>query len=336
MLVDAGADVKLRSKIVTPTGGRGGPQPPTGGLNALVFAAREGAVDAAKVLLEAGADANQTSADGSSPMLVAIQNGHYSVAELLLNSGADPDLSNVKGWSPLYLTVKHRNIETGTIPVPNVAQATPFIYKLLEKGADPNVRSKANTEIRNGQRATWFSEAGATPFIRAALCGDVEIMKLLLRYGADPGLVTNDRSTALMAAAGVGYAEGFIQHRSVPETIEAMRLLLDLGADINAQNDGGLTALHGAAHKAVPGEIKLLLDWGARADIRDKGRTTYGNIPGGLLPLDWAEGVTVGVQSAIYHAEAVELITNYMKEQGIPIPERTRTLGGNAKVGNVK
>ena len=336
LLAEKGADVKVKSKVVTPTGGRGGPPIPTGGLSPLVFAAREGGLEAVKNLIAAGADPNQTTGDGSSAMLVAIQNGHYPVAEFLLNNGADPDLANAKGWSPLYLTVKHRNIETGTIPVPNVAQATPFIYKLLEKGADPNVRSKTNTEIRNGQRATWFNEAGATPFIRAALCGDIEIMKLLLRYGADPGLTTNDRSTALMAAAGVGYAEGFIQHRSVQETVASMQLLLDLGADINAQNEGGLTALHGAAHKAVVAEIKLLLDWGARADIRDRGKTTYGDIEGGLLPLDWAEGVTVGVQSAIYHKDAVEIITKYMTDQGIPIPARTRTLGGNAKVGNVK
>ena len=123
---------------------------------------------------------------------------------------------------------------------------------------------------------------------------------------------------------------------SVEETVAAMKLLLELGANVNAQNDGGLTALHGAAHKAALEEIKLLVDAGGRLDIHDKGKGTFQNVAEGLLPLDWAEGVTVGVQSAIYHADAVELITKLMNEQGLKIPPRTRTLGGNAKVGNVK
>jgi len=343
LLIDKGADVKAISKLDYAAAGRGGPdrqlaqgQPSAGGLTALVFAAREGALEAVKTLLAGGADPNQTAGEGSSAMLVAIQNGHYDVAEYLLNNGANPNIANNKGWSPLYLTVKNRNIETGTIPVPNTEQAYPFLLKLLAKGADPNVRSKGNTEIRNGQRATWFNEAGATPFMRAALCGDVEVMRLLLTHGADPGILTNDHSTALMAAAGVGYSEGFIHDRSVEETIAAMKLLLELGADVNAQNDGGLTALHGAAHKAALEEIKLLVENGARLDIHDKGKTTYGDIAGGLLPLDWAEGVTVGVQSAIYHADAVQLITKYMSERGIAVPERNRTKGGNAKIGNAK
>jgi uncharacterized protein len=343
LLVGRGADVKLTSKVdhLAPKGGvdkqlmQG--LPAAGGLPALVFAAREGAIDAVKALVAAGASANQTSADGSSPMLVAIQNGHYNIAEFLLNSGANPNIANEKGWSPLYLTVKNRNIETGTIPVPNTDQAFPFLLKLLAKGVDPNIRSKANTEIRNGQRATWFNEAGATPFIRAALCGDVEVMKLLLIQGADPNIATLDGTTPLMAAAGVGYSEGFIHDRSEEETLQAMKLILDLGADVNAKNAQGLTALHGAAHKAALGEIQLLVDHGADLMARDKpGNTRYGDATEGLLPLDWAEGVTVGVQSAIYHEDAVNLITKLMKERGLSLPDTKRTKGGNAKVGNTE
>ncbi len=302
----------------------------TGGVTPLVLAAREGALDAVRALYDAKADLNKTSGDGSSAMLVAIQNGHYDVANYLVEKGADVNLANEKGWNPLYLTVKHRNIETGTIPVPNQDQALDFIKVLLAHNVNVNARVNANTEIRNGQRATWLAEAGATPFLRAALCGDIEVMKMLVEHGADPNIATEDHTTPLMAAAGVGYSDGFIHDRSIPETIEAMKYILDLGANINAHNDAGLTALHGAAHKAALEEIQLLVDRGADLGAKDKGSKAFGQDSPGLLPLDWAQGVPVGVQSAIYHADAVDLITKLMKDKGIPIPNVTRTIGGNA------
>jgi ankyrin len=334
LLASGGADVNAQSLVNEPKKRYGvnykGTESHSGGMTSLVLAAREGALDSVEALVAAKADVNKLTGDGSSAMLVAIQNGHYDVARFLLEHGADPNLANEKGWNPLYLAVKHRNIETGTIPVPNANQALDFIKMLLDRGADTNLRLKANTEIRNGQRATWLNEAGATPFLRAALCGDIEVMKLLLAHGADPNIPTNDHTTPLMAAAGVGYSDGFIHDRSVEETIEAMRLILDLGADVNAANDQGLTALHGAAHKAALEEIQLLVDRGGNLAAKDKGSKAYGADTPGLLPLDWAQGVVVGVQSAIYHADAVELIAKLMKEKGIPIPTVTRTIGGNA------
>jgi uncharacterized protein len=301
----------------------------TGGTTPLVLAAREGALESVAALLAAKADPDKTAGDGSSAMLVAVQNGHYDVAKYLVDHGANINLANDNGWNPLYLAVKHRNIETGTIPVPNADQAMDFIKRLLDRGADVNQRLKANTEIRNGQRATWLNEAGATPFLRAALCGDIDVMKLLLAHGADPKITTDDHTTPLMAAAGVGFSDGFIHDRSVEETVQAMKLILDLGADVNATNDQGLTALHGAAHKAALEEIQLLVDRGANLAAKDR-YSSKALKPQGLLPLNWAEGVPVGVQSAIYHADAVELITKLMKEKGIPLPTLTRTVGGNA------
>ena len=338
LLVSHGADVGIRSIINEPKKRYGnnykGKDFSTGGVSALVFAAREGAVSSVEALVAAKADVNQQTGDGSTAMIVAIQNGHYDVARYLLDHGANPNLSNQKGWNPLYLAVKHRNIETGTIPVPNANQAMDFIKLLLDRGANPDLRVSSNTEIRNGQRATWLNEAGATPFLRAALCGDIEVMKLLLAHGADPKIPTDDHTTPLMAAAGVGYSEGFIHDRSEEETIDAMKLILDLGANVNDANDNGLTALHGAAHKASLAEINFLVAHGADLAVKDKGGSAsskdFGQKVDGLLPLDWAEGVTIGVQSAIYHADAVDLITRLMKEKGIPIPTRTRTIGGNA------
>jgi ankyrin repeat protein len=270
-------------------------------------------------------------------MVVAVQNGHYTVARYLVEKGADINKANEKGWTPLYLSVKHRNLETGTIPVPNQHESTDFIKLLLDRNVDVNARVGFNTEIRNGQRATWFEEDGATAFMRAALCGDIEMMRLLLAKGADPKIATADGTTALMAASGVGFTEGFIQYRSKEDSIAAVKLLLELNAaDVNAQNAGGLTALHGAAHRAALEEIKLLVAHGADLKIESKPAAKFGNSSFGLLPLDWALGVPVGVQSAIYHADAVELLTSLMKERNIPIPERHRTVGGNAAIAAKK
>jgi uncharacterized protein len=336
LLVEHGADVSVQSKKAEAKKQYGvvykvKEGSSAGGTTALVLAAREGAIESVKALLDAKADPNQTTGDKSSALLVAIQNGHYDVATYLVQHGADVNLANEKGWNPLYLAVKHRNIETGTIPVPHAEQAMDFIKLILDRGGvNVNARLSANTEIRNGQRATWLNEAGATPFLRAALCGDIEVMKLLLAHGADPKIDTEDHTTPLMAAAGVGFSDGFIHDRSVEETIEAMKLILDLGADINAANEQGLTALHGAAHKAALAEIQLLVDRGADLGAKDKGSKAFGQDTKGMLPLNWAEGVPVGVQSAIYHADAVELITKLMKDRGMPIPVLTRTVGGNA------
>src|SRR5688572_3123097 len=337
LLVAAGAEVNASSTVDEAKRRRGvvykqGENQHTGGVTPLVLAARQGNLQAVKALAEKGADLNKASGDGSTAMVVAIQNGHYDVARYLVEKGADINKANEKGWTPLYLSVKHRNLETGTIPVPNQHQAFDFIKLLLERDVDVNARIGFNTEIRNGQRATWFEEDGATAFVRAALCGDIEVMRMLLAKGADPTIKTTDGTTALMAAAGVGYTEGFIQYRSKEDSIAAVKLLLELGADVNAKNDGNMTALHGAAHRAALEEIKLLVAHGADLSVESKPAAKFGNSTFGLLPLDWAQGVPIGVQSAIYHADAVELLTTLMKEKGVAIPERHRTLGGNAAI----
>jgi uncharacterized protein len=341
VLVAAGADVNAQTIIEQAKRRRGvvykqGENHSTGGVTPLVLAARQGNLEAVKVLVDSGAALNKPAGDGSTAMLVAIQNGHYDVAQYLVEKGADINKANQKGWTPLYLAVKHRNLETGTIPVPNQNQAFDFVKLLLDRNVDVNARIGFNTEIRNGQRATWFEEDGATAFMRAALCGDIEVMRLLLAKGADPKIKTADNTTTLMAAAGVGYTEGFIQYRSKEDSIAAVKLLLELGLDVNAQNDGGLTALHGAAHRAALDEIRLLVEHGADLALESKPAAKFGNSPFGLQPLDWAMGVPIGVQSAIYHADAVELISKLMNERNITIPQRHRQVGGNAAIAAKK
>jgi ankyrin repeat protein len=344
-LAEHGADIATRSKVVAPRAGRSGgggngnnaeegptAAPGAGGLTALVIAAREGNMDSVRALVAAGADVNQASADQTTPLLVAVQNGFYNVGGYLLDHAANPNLANAKGWNPVYMTVKNRNIETGTVPLPNEVGELEFLKLLLDRGANPNLRIKADTEVHSGFKAVWLEEEGATPFFRAAIAGDMTVLKLLLKYGADPSIKTTHGATALMAAAGVGWTDGFSHEYSEKETLDVMKMLIDMGADVNASDDRKVTALHGAAYKAANGAIQLLVEQGANLELRDNGHVgAFGNtVADGLTALDWAMGVPIGASSGIYHPESVELLTKLMEDRGIPVVAAKRTLGGNA------
>jgi len=337
LLTGHGAEVNAQSKVLTPIGrrglgfvnstvvfgasGRAAPKARTiGGVTALLFASREGALECVRVLAAAGAKLDQTSVDGSSPLLVAVQNGSYSVAQFLLERGADPNQANDKGWTPLYLAVKNRNQEITAVPGPSSDGALDLIRTLLDRGAKPNVRIKSDTEVHQGMSALWLKEAGATPLLRAALCGDLTVVRLLLAHGADPQIPTFDHTTALMVASGVGWAEGMMREYSEGETLELVKLLLDRGADVNAANDHGITALHGAAYKAANRVVQLLVDRGAKLDAKDNGEDYgFGVRTVKMTPLNWAEGVPIGMASAIYHKDTVALLTRLMNERSIPV-----------------
>lgn len=307
-----------------------------GGLTALVYAARENCMDCAKALVESGADVNQRTFYGWTPLLVATQNRHYQLAAYLLDHGANPNISNKGGWSPLYLATDNRNIEGGDYPVraPDMDDLD-FIKLLIAKGANVNARicgaestpkecKGDSTETRTNFTMQWLFEDGATPFLRAAQSGDLELMKLLLAHGADPKIFTAHDVTPLAVASGIGWVEGVTFEWSPEQTIEAVKMCLDLGISPNVSDDEGRTALHGAAHKGRPEVIQLLVDHGAKLDAHDGG--SRDSVNGALLgktwiPLDWARGlVRVGVQSAIAHPEAAALLTKLMSERNIPIP----------------
>jgi ankyrin repeat protein len=132
-----------------------------------------------------------------------------------------------------------------------------------------------------------------------------------------------------MVLGGVGYAEGFIFHHSQPETMQALRLVLELGADVNAANDRGLTALHGAAHRGDNDVIQVLADLGAVLDRKDHSPAADNHDDSGLTPLDWAIGVRISAASPIYKEETVNLLTKLMKEHGVPVPDTAlKTIGG--------
>jgi ankyrin repeat protein len=312
--------------------GRGAAPKDGGQLTPLVFAVRANDLDSVKVLLAAGANVNQTTGYGWSPLLVATQNRFYKVGAYLLDHGADPNLANKGGWVPLYLATDNRNIESGDYPVrKGDMDHLDFIKLLLDKGANVNTRIKDSTETRTVFTNQWLDENGATAFLRASQSGDLVLMKLLLSRGADPKIATELGVTALQVAAGIGWVEGITYEWSPKDTLEAVRMLLDLGLDPNAQSDTGRVALHGAAHKGATAVVQLLVDRGARMDVRDYGNTDNRGskelATHTWLPVDYADGlVRVGVQSAIPHPETGLLLRKLMTEKGLAAPPVGRTL----------
>ncbi|MSV35993.1 MAG: ankyrin repeat domain-containing protein [Bryobacterales bacterium] len=299
--------------------------PKVGGMTALLFAARQGDLAAAQLLVDAKAQVNQTSVDGWSPLLIAAQNRHYTLGSFLLDQSANPNQATDKGWTALYLTTDNRNIEGGEYPVPQPdMDHLDFIKRLLDHGADPNARSKDYTETRNNFTMQWLNEDGATPFLRAAQSGDVALMKLLLSKGADAKIATRNNTTALMVAAGIGWVEGITYEWSPGESLEAVKMCLELGIDVNAADGDGRTALHGAAHKGRNGVVQFLVDRGAKLDAGDNGSrdTLTGLLTGRRwMPVDYADGlVRVGVQSAIPHPETAAFLRKLMKDAGLPVP----------------
>ena len=280
-----------------------------GGLTALLLAAREGHREATLALVEAGADINgRSAADGTSPMLIAAINGHFDLVMALFGAGGDPHLASDAGATPLYAVLnmhwapKSRHPQT-TDYMQQEATYLDVMKALLEAGVDPNVRLA---------RPLWYTtynndllrvtRAGATPFWRAAYALDVEAMRLLVSYGADPDVPTQkmpSRSAPpgpdlsglppvpvggpgawpIHAASGVGYGEGFAanSHRHVPDGwLSAVKYLVEEhGADVNARDENGYTALHHAASRGDNELILYLVEQGADVTVVSRsGQTT--------------------------------------------------------------
>ena len=305
----------------------------SGGLTALVLAAREGDLESAKLLLAAGADVNQVTEYRWTPLLTATNNRHYKLATYLIEHGADVNIANKGGWTPLYLATDNRNIEGGDYPVPKPdMDHLEYIKILLEHGTNPNARVKDNTLSRTIFTMQWFFESGATAFVRASQSGDMELMKLLLAHGADPKIPTDYGDTALTAAAGIGWVEGVTYEHSAKENVEAVKMLLDLGLDPNGANKDGRTPLMGAAMKGRNEVVQLLVDRGAKLETRDHGNRDTEDVGSKLAghtwqALDYADGlVRVGVQSAIARPETAAFIRKLMTERGLPVPPPNRVV----------
>jgi uncharacterized protein len=299
----------------------------TGGgcITALILAARQNQLETVRALVDAGADINLPMADGSSALVLAIINAHYRVAALLLERGADPNVRDGKGRAALYAAVDQRNYMVTDIPQPKAddLHTLELLKMILERGADVNARLASKLPYRGAGDPTWQSEVGATPFLRAAYSNDIDVMRLLLSYGADPNITASDKTTPLMAAAGVGWLPGLVYTRN-ENLVETLKLCLELGNPINAINDGkpnsggpsGITALHGAAFKGVTDGIQFLVDRGAdlfaKDNVNDRGAAS--NPESGRTPLNWAEGISFEGQAPRREDNAVVLLTKLMEE----------------------
>jgi ankyrin repeat protein len=345
-LIDHGADVNARSNFVPAANGRGfegrtpvAPQPgqaaeefASGWLTPLMFAAREGDVDSARLLVAAGADVNAPASDGKDALGLAIFNGNYELASFLIDGKAQVNRADTQGFTPLFWAVDRRNMETApNFPWMVTADPLPLIRKLLEAGADPNalVNNTPRARMRAGSPRIVF----ATALMRAAFSGDLELVKLLLAKGADPGVVSKDNETVLEAAAALGFIQGYSKGRSAAERLEVIKLLVDLGADVNAADDYGITPLMAAANMGEVSIIQFLVDRGADLGAYDLGKKNDGAFGASvepLMPVDYAIGVGTFVpnNAIIFHKEATELMTRLMNEKGIKHTTSECTLRG--------
>ncbi|HEY1305987.1 MAG TPA: ankyrin repeat domain-containing protein [Vicinamibacterales bacterium] len=281
-----------------------------GGMTALLYAARDGGADVARDLLDAKAEVNQAEANGITPLLMAITNDRMDVARVLLERGADVNAIDFWGRTPLFAAVEIRNRDYTRNNEHGIdrAAALEMITTLLDKGANPNARTKEIPPLRRWVTPlgdlTWINMTGQTPFIRAAQSGDITTMKLLLARGADPTIATFGGTTALVTAAGgnVAVQQSFVESRE--SSMAAVKLCLELGIDVNSKNETGFTAVMGAANKGWDDILELLVKSGARLDVADKdGRT----------PLRWAKGEFIALHPPEEKPTTVALIEKLSK-----------------------
>jgi uncharacterized protein len=255
-----------------------------GGFSALQFAAREGDTKMAKVMLDAGVDINFPDIDNTSAIVVAIMNKRYTLAKYLLDRGADPNVNDVKGRGALYAAVDMRNEDWSALPNRKLEDSYPsldLIKDIVAHGGNVNAKLTKNLPGRSGMDAgdTTLDE-GTTPLMRAARSGDVATMRVLLEAGADPKLTTKEGTNVLQFAAGVGYRDKNTKGTEA-EALEALKVCVDRGMDINLANSKGETALHGAAGRGANEIVKYLVEHGAKLDAKTKR---------GFTPLDVAMG----------------------------------------------
>ena len=304
----------------------------SGELTPLLFAARDGHLESARLLIQAGADVNARAADGKDSLGLAIFNGNYAFASFLVDSGADVNLPDASGFTPLFWAVDRRNMETApNFPWTVMEDPLPLVRKLLEAGADPNavIDSTPMALMREGSPRIVF----ATALMRAAFSGDPELVCLLLEFGADPHIRSSDDETALSAAAGTGFIFGYHRERPTVERLEVLRILVAEGLDLNWHDDYGITPLMAAANLGDPAIIQYLVDQGADLgafDLGEKNDGTFGASIEPLMPIDYAIGVgTFRPNNAIvFNEEAVTLMTRLMAERGIEHSTSECTLRG--------
>jgi ankyrin repeat protein len=297
---------------------RGARQPIAGAKTPLLLATRQGNLALTRLLVDAGADIEIADANGITPLINAIinhsivnvnrtgQSDHLKIAQYLVEAGANVNAQDWYGVTPLWAAVDIRNLEfqvTATTNRVDRERAYALIQSLLAAGAEPNSRTKEFPPERRFIAGTgsngWVDMTGQTPFLRAALAGDLSVLRLLLEYGADPNITTYGGTTPLMVAAGITWAFSETYDEGAAALLETVKLTHALGNDVNAVNSMGLRAIHGAANRGSNDIISYLADNGALLDVADnEGRT----------PIAWAEGVLTGARAPFRKPETIALL----------------------------
>ena len=273
-----------------------------GGFTAMSFAAREGDIESAKAMLDAGVDINYGDVDNTSAMVVAIVNKQNTFAKFLLDRGANPNTVDAYGRTALYAVVDIRNQDWSALPERKSDDPLPSLdlaKALLAHGAVPNTALAKALPGRSGMDSgdTTLDE-GSTPFMRAARSGDGAMMRLLLEAGANPKLATKDGNNALLFAAGVGYRDKNTKG-SESEALEALKIAIEAGLDLKQANSRGETALHGAASRGADTIVQFLVDHGAAMNAKNNQKMT---------PLDFAMGKNSFAQLPVPHDSTVALL----------------------------
>jgi len=319
LLASRGADINARSSTIQFPKDRFGLEGvltilPHGNWTPLMYAARDGGVDAARALAKAGAEVNATDPDGTTALILAIMNAHYDTANAILEAGADPNITDKAGMAALYAAVDMSSLgEVYGMPprkVNDTLKPTDVMSRLIAKGAIVDALLKSPTLQRNHTPGEGQLGAGTTPLMRAARNGDFAAMQILLAAGADPTLKQPRGTTALMMASGLGRGLGVFakDYGTEADLRQAVELLVERNVDVNASTDDGITAIHLAAQGGLDSIVRVLAKAGARLDVKDKrGRT----------PVDMAMGVggrgRAGGPPPVYERTA-----KLLKELGAP------------------
>ena len=287
VLVEHGADVNAHSES---------------GFTPLLFAAKHGDLDSVRMLLENGADVNagtpvrevtgrrrvaEVAPDGINPLLMAAASGHEHLALFLLENGADPNAHDGTGATAMHYSLLKGMALVGAVSTklavnryvfrPNMVD---LIRALVRRGADPDAQLLRDPRLPGN--TPRFSLVGATPFFFATASGDLDLMRFLLESGADPLLATTGNTTPLMIAAGLGNTEDPTEERKAM-ALEAAKLLVELGADVNAVGENQWTSLHGAAYTGADAMTQFLVEKGARLDVQDAFAQTPYSIAAGQI-----------------------------------------------------
>ena len=305
---------------------RGMRYPITGMKTPLSYATRQGNLALTRILVEAGADIELADANGITPLINAILNhsvvnvnrsgksDHLAIAQYLVEAGANVNAVDWFGQTPLWASVDMRNLEFSVTQTSNRVDreaAFTLIESLLAAGAEPNPRIREFPPERRFIAGTgfngWVDMTGQTPFLRAAIAGDLRVLHLLLEYGADPNMATVGGTTPLMVAAGVSWALAETYDEGPEALLETVQLTHALGNDINAVNSMGLRAIHGAANRGSNDIIEYLAANGALLDVADnEGRT----------PVRWAEGELTGARAPTRKADTIALLQALLESTG--------------------